>query len=137
MRTETTRPYYVHGSVVDKMDGGAEISCREISMEMTYDTDDTGHNDGDGTLHHEIRSEDGHGGDSDTRLGSPVAMRGERSVVMLAVPVCRSPGELDVRCADTGEYDGGGAAHGAKEGCVDGTKLCDGGHCGGGVGIGI
>lgn len=101
---------------------------------MTYDTDDTGHNDRDGTLHHEIRSEDGHGGDSDTRLGSPVTMRCERSVVMLAVlPVCRSAGELDVRCADTGEYDGGGAAHGAKEGCVDGTKLCDGGHCGRGA----
>lgn len=38
---------------------------------------------------------------------------------------------VDVRCADTGEYDGGGAAHGAEEGGVDGTKLCDGGHCGG------
>lgn len=38
---------------------------------------------------------------------------------------------VDVRCADTGEYDGGGAAHGAEEGCVDWTKLCDGGHCGG------
>lgn len=101
---------------------------------MTYDTDDTGHNDRDGTLHHEIRSEDGHGGDSDTRLGSPVTIRCERSVVMLAVlPVCRSAGQLDVRCADTGEYDGGGAAHGAKEGCVDGTKLCDGGHCGRGA----
>lgn len=54
-------------------------------MGMTYDTDDTGHNDRDGTLHHEIRSEDGHGGDSDTRLGSAVAMGGEWSVVMLAV----------------------------------------------------
>lgn len=41
---------------------------------------------------------------------------------------------VDVRCADTGEYDGGGAAHGAEEGCVDWTKLCDGGHCGGSLG---
>lgn len=56
----------------DMMDGESR-EC--MSMEMTYDTDDTGHNDRDGTLHHEIRSEDGHGGDSDTRLGSPVAMR--------------------------------------------------------------
>lgn len=38
---------------------------------------------------------------------------------------------VDVRCANTGEYDGGGAAHGAEEGGIDGTKLCDGGHCGG------
>lgn len=58
-------------------------------MEMTYDTDDTGHNDGDGTLHHEIRSEDGHGGDSDTRLGSAVAVGGEQS----AMSVCG-----DARC---------------------------------------
>lgn len=38
---------------------------------------------------------------------------------------------VDVRCANTGEYNGGGAAHGAEEGGIDGTKLCDGGHCGG------
>lgn len=38
---------------------------------------------------------------------------------------------VDVRCANTGEYNGGGAAHGAEEGSIDGTKLCDGGHCGG------
>lgn len=38
---------------------------------------------------------------------------------------------VDVRCTNTGEYDGGGAAHGAEEGGIDGTKLCDGGHCGG------
>lgn len=73
MRTETTRPYYVaRVSIFDGTDGESR-EC--MSMEMTYDTDDTGHNDRDGTLHHEIRSEDGHGGDSDTRLGSPVAMR--------------------------------------------------------------
>lgn len=87
--------------------GGGEVTGDEDRDDETVDTDDTGHDDGDGTLHHEVWAEDGHGGDADTRLGCSVG------------------------CANTGEYDGGGAAHGAEEGGIDGTKLCDGGHCGG------
>lgn len=50
---------------------------RDLTMETTYDTDDTGHDDGDGTLHHEVWAEDGHGGDADTRLGCSVAVGGQ------------------------------------------------------------
>lgn len=72
--------------------GGGEVTGNEDRDDETVDTDDTSHNDRDGTLHHEVWPEDGHGGDSDARLGGAVG------------------------CADTGEYDGGGAAHGAEEG---------------------
>lgn len=47
---------------------------RALSAAVTYDTDDTSHNDRDGTLHHEVWPEDGHGGDSDARLGGAVAV---------------------------------------------------------------
>lgn len=41
-------------------------------MRMTHDGNDTSHNDWDGTLHHKIRTQDGHGGNSYTRLGRSV-----------------------------------------------------------------
>jgi hypothetical protein len=37
--------------------------------------DDTRHDDGDDTLHHEVRAEDGHGGDTNASLGRAVAGR--------------------------------------------------------------
>lgn len=46
------------------------------------------------TLHDKVRSEDTHGGDTDTRLGSAVGS------------------------TQAGEDDGGSAAHGTKEGLV-------------------
>lgn len=42
---------------------------------MTHDGNDTSHNDRDGTLHHKIRTQDGHGGNSYTRLGRSVSVK--------------------------------------------------------------
>ena len=41
---------------------------------MTHDGDDTSHNDGNDTLHHEVGTEDCHGGDSDSRFSGSIAV---------------------------------------------------------------
>jgi hypothetical protein len=56
------------------------------SRPSTHNGDNTSHNDGYDTLHHQIRPEDRHGRDTDTRLGGTVSG------------------------SDTGEGDGGAAA---------------------------
>lgn len=45
---------------------------------MTTYGNDTSHDDGDDTLHHQVRSQHRHGGDTDTRLGSSITMRREK-----------------------------------------------------------
>jgi hypothetical protein len=63
------------------------------------DTNDTSHNDGDNVLDDEVRAEDTHGRDTDTRLGSTVGS------------------------AKAGEDNGASATHGTKEGRVDGAEF--------------
>jgi hypothetical protein len=71
----------------------------------TVDTNDTSHNDGDNVLDDKIRSEDTHGGNTDTRLGSTV------------------------RGTQAGEDNSAGAAHSTEEGRVNGAVFGD--HLGG------
>ena len=56
---------------------------------MTDNGDNTGHNDGYDTLHHQVRPEDGHGRDTDTGLGGPVggtdASEGDGSAAALFI----------------------------------------------------
>lgn len=40
---------------------------------MTYNGNNTSHDNGNDTLHHQVGAEDGHGGNSNTRLGGSVA----------------------------------------------------------------
>lgn len=69
---------------------GASLSlCLEASrcsIPGTHNSDNTSHNDGYDTLHHQIRPEDRHGRDTDTGLGGTVSG------------------------SDTGKGDGGAAA---------------------------
>lgn len=41
--------------------------------DMTYNGNNTSHDNGNDTLHHQVGAEDGHGGNSNTRLGGSVA----------------------------------------------------------------
>lgn len=73
----------------------------EDGNDKTVDTNDTSHNDGNNVLDDEIRSQNTHGGDTDTRLGSTVC--GTKA----------------------GEDDGSCAAHGTEERRVDRAGLCE------------
>ena len=94
---------------------------------MTHDGNDTSHNDWDGTLHHEVRAQDSHGGDSYTRLGRSITDMSAYSSHVLKSSRRRGRW-FHLRGTDTGEDDGGRAAHGAEEGGVDGTEIGGGRH---------
>jgi len=76
-----------------------EVVGNQDGDDETVDTNDTSHNDGNNVLDDEVRAEDTHGGNTDTRLGGTVGS------------------------TDAGEDDSGGAAHSTKEGRVDGAEL--------------
>ena len=67
--------------------------------DKTIDTNDTGEDNRDNTLHHKLGLHDTHAGDTDRALGSAVGR------------------------AEHGEDDGGGNTHGAEEGSVSGAEL--------------
>jgi hypothetical protein len=50
----------------------AEVTGDEDRDNETIDSNDTSHNDGDDVLHDEVRTQDTHGRDTDTRLGRAV-----------------------------------------------------------------
>lgn len=52
-----------------------------------------------------------------------------RTPAMPVCPVWAEERSSDLRCANAGEDDGGGAAHCAEEGCVDGAESSRVGHC--------
>jgi hypothetical protein len=59
----------------------SDMNTANRRLYLTYNGNDTGHNDGNGTLHHEIGSENGHGRDSNTRLCGSVSEREAVSAV--------------------------------------------------------
>jgi len=78
---------------------GRQVTGDEDRNDETVDSDNTSHDDGDNTLHHQVRSEHGHGRDSNARLRGTITG------------------------TDAGENDGAGAAHGTEEGGVYGAKI--------------
>jgi len=78
---------------------GLQVSGDQDRDDQTVDGNNTRHDDGNDALHHEIRSEDTHGRDTDARLGGTVTG------------------------TDTCEDDGRHGTHGAEEWRIDWAEL--------------
>jgi len=96
------------GTKLDEADEETRVLPQVVGDEHrhdeTVDGNDTSHNDGNDVLDDQVRPEDTHGRDANTRLGSAVGS------------------------TEAGEDDGGGAAHRTEEGGVNGTEIAR--HCG-------
>lgn len=53
---------------------GVSLALNRERLNSTYNGNDTSHDDGNDTFHHEIGTQDGHGRDTDTGLGGTVSI---------------------------------------------------------------
>lgn len=87
----------------------------------TINTQDTSHDNGDNTLDQKVRTKNTHSRETNTRFGS--AIRGSETlrVKVISKRSVRCP--LEYLFQLTAKDNGSSAAHGAKERCVNGTRV--------------